>query len=62
MAKANPFRFSTKHQDDESDLLDYGYRYYKAPTGTRVSRDPITNTAIALTSARWISYKPLEQW
>jgi len=41
MAKANPFRFSTKYQDDESDLLYYGHRYYKASTGTWVSRDPI---------------------
>jgi hypothetical protein len=32
MAKANPFRFSTKYQDDESDLLYYGYRYYNAST------------------------------
>jgi RHS repeat-associated protein len=41
MAKANPFRFSTKYQDDESDLLYYGYRYYKASTGTWVNRDPL---------------------
>ena len=40
MAKVNPIRFSTKYQDDESDLLYYGYRYYKASTGTWVSRDP----------------------
>jgi len=40
MAKVNPFRFSTKYQDDESDLLYYGYRYYKASTGTWLSRDP----------------------
>ena len=33
MAKANPFRFSTKYQDDETDLLYYGYRYYSASTG-----------------------------
>ena len=26
MAKNNPFRFSTKYDDDESDLLYYGYR------------------------------------
>ena len=25
MAKANPFRFSTKYQDDETDLLYYRY-------------------------------------
>ena len=29
MAKLNPFRFSTKYQDVESDLIYYGYRYYK---------------------------------
>ena len=28
MARANPFRFSTKYQDDETDLIYYGYRYY----------------------------------
>jgi hypothetical protein len=27
MANACPFRFSTKHQDEETDLLYYGYRY-----------------------------------
>jgi len=37
----NPIRFSTKFQDDESDLLYYGYRYYKASTGTWPSRDPL---------------------
>src|SRR5208283_798113 len=41
MAKNNPFRFSTKYADDESDLLYYGYRYYKPSTGTWPSRDPI---------------------
>jgi RHS repeat-associated protein len=41
MAKLNPFRFSTKYQDDETDLLYYGYRYYNASTGTWLSRDPI---------------------
>jgi len=41
MAKANPFRFSTKYQDDESDMLYYGHRYYKPSMGTWPSRDPI---------------------
>jgi RHS repeat-associated protein len=41
MAKANPFRFSTKYKDDETDLLYYGYRYYNPPTGRWLSRDPI---------------------
>jgi RHS repeat-associated protein len=41
MAKANPIRFSTKYQDDETDLLYYGYRYYNASTGRWLSSDPI---------------------
>jgi RHS repeat-associated protein len=41
MAKANPFRFSTKFQDDETDLLCYPRRYYNAATGRWLSRDPI---------------------
>lgn len=41
MAKANPFRFSTKYQDDESDLLYYGYRYLNTSTGRWLSRDPM---------------------
>jgi RHS repeat-associated protein len=40
-AKANPFGFSTKYQDDETDLLYYSYRYYHASTGKRMSRDRI---------------------
>jgi RHS repeat-associated protein len=43
MAKANPFRFSTKYQDDETDLLYYGLRYYTPSTGTWPSRDPLNS-------------------
>jgi RHS repeat-associated protein len=39
MAKSNPFRFSTKYQDDETDLFYYGYRYYNASTGRWLSAD-----------------------
>ena len=41
MARANPFRFSTKYQDDETDLLYYGLRYYSASTGRWLSKDPL---------------------
>lgn len=41
MAKANPIRFSTKYQDDETELLYYGYRYYDPRAGIWKSRDPI---------------------
>jgi RHS repeat-associated protein len=40
MAKVNPFRFSTKYQDDETGLLYYGYRYYDPSTGRWLSKDP----------------------
>ena len=41
MSKANPLRFSTKYQDDETDLLYYGYRYYNASVGRWIGRDPL---------------------
>ena len=41
LAKLNPFRFSTKFQDDETDQLYYGYRYLNASTGRWLNRDPI---------------------
>lgn len=41
LARFNPFRFSTKYQDDESGLNYYGYRYYDPNTGRWLSRDPI---------------------
>jgi len=56
MARANPFRFSTKYDDDESDLLYYGYRYYKPSTGTWISRDPLTELgSITLRNSKSVS-------
>jgi RHS repeat-associated protein len=48
MAKANPFRFSTKYQDDESDYLYYGYRYYDPSTGRWPNRDPLGEAGFEL--------------
>jgi RHS repeat-associated protein len=44
-AESNPFRFSTKYQDEETGLLYYGYRYYQPVTGRWLSRDPIGESA-----------------
>ncbi|MGB2636081.1 MAG: RHS repeat-associated core domain-containing protein, partial [Candidatus Acidiferrum sp.] len=33
LAFVNPFRFSTKYQDDETGLLYYGHRYYNTSMG-----------------------------
>ena len=52
MAKVNPFRFSTKYQDDESDLLYYGYRYYKPSTGTWPNRDPFGELGFELVASK----------
>jgi RHS repeat-associated protein len=49
MAKMNPLRFSTKYQDDESDLLYYGYRYYNPSTGRWPNRDPFGEPGFGVT-------------
>jgi RHS repeat-associated protein len=41
MSKSNPFRWSTKYQDYETDLIYFGYRYYNPSSGKWVNRDPL---------------------
>lgn len=41
MALANPFRFSTKYQDDTTGLSYYGYRYYASALSMWLNRDPL---------------------
>ena len=53
MAKTNPFRFSTKFQDDEADLLCYRDRYYSTTGGRWLSRDPIGETSGINLYAAW---------
>jgi RHS repeat-associated protein len=45
MARVNPFRWSTQYQDDETDLLYYGHRYYNASTGRWLGREPLADEA-----------------
>ncbi len=40
-ADENPFRFSTKYTDAETNLVYYGYRYYNPRLGRFLNRDPI---------------------
>jgi len=37
----NPFRFSTKYFDQETNLYYYGYRYYSSQLGRWLTRDPM---------------------
>jgi RHS repeat-associated protein len=41
LARANPFRWSTKFTDEESGLVYYGARYYGPTLGRWLNRDPI---------------------
>ena len=61
MARNNPFRFSTKYADDESDLLYYGYRYYKPSTGTWLSRDPFQEKG-GKNVYSFVSNRPISIW
>ena len=54
MAKANPFRFSTKYQDDETDLVYYGLRYLSTSRGGWLSRDPVEDITW-LASIQWLA-------
>jgi len=52
MAKVNPFRFSTKYQDEETGLVYYGYRYYDPGTGRWPNRDPLGEPGFELVASR----------
>jgi len=41
MADGNPYRFSTRYYDPETELLYYGYRYYHPGWGRWITPDPI---------------------
>jgi RHS repeat-associated protein len=41
VALENPFRFSSRYQDDQTDLVYYGFRFYSPAVGRWLSRDPL---------------------
>lgn len=45
MAMDNPWRFSTKCQDEESGFYYYGHRYFDQGTGRWPNRDPLLDEA-----------------
>lgn len=58
---ANPFRFSTKYQDEETDLFYYGYRYYSASRGRWVSWHPLADKAFLDSAVREVSTRRAKQ-
>ncbi|MDD4406219.1 MAG: RHS repeat-associated core domain-containing protein, partial [Parabacteroides sp.] len=61
MAKVNPFQFSTKYTDNETDLVYYGYRYYSPALGRWLSRDPIEEQG-GLNLYGFVNNDPVNKW
>ncbi|MDD4406312.1 MAG: RHS repeat-associated core domain-containing protein [Parabacteroides sp.] len=61
MAKVNPFQFSTKYTDTETDLVYYGYRYYSPALGRWLSRDPIEERG-GLNLYAFVNNDPVNKW
>ena len=61
MASSNPFRFSTKYRDTETDLYYYGYRYYSPSLGRWISRDPIDEQG-GLNLYAFVNNDPVNKW
>ena len=61
MGKNNPVRFSTKYQDDETDLVYYGYRDYSPSMGRWVRRDPIEEGG-GLSLCRFVRNNPVQNF
>ena len=60
----NPFRFSTKYTDDETEMAYYGYRYYSPEMGRWTRRDPIEEQGghglyVALRNASFLFVDPV---
>ena len=61
LAKANPFRFSTKYQDNESDIVIYPYRAYNPFTGRWLSRDPAEEAEGGMNLYGFVGNNPVSQ-
>ncbi|MCK9316431.1 MAG: hypothetical protein M0Q48_09865 [Verrucomicrobia bacterium] len=61
MASVNPFQFSTKYTDSETDLVYYGYRYYSPALGRWLSRDPIEEQG-GLNLYGFVNNDPVNRW
>lgn len=60
-AETNRFRFSTKTQDQVTDLYYYGYRYYSPSMGRFLNRDPIEEQG-GLNLYGFVNNDPVNAW
>ncbi len=60
MAKANPFSFSTKYQDEETDLFYHGYRYLNPATAVGL-KDFGSPTGVFLKHHKLV-HEPSPRW
>jgi RHS repeat-associated protein len=60
-ATTNPFRFSTKYTDQETQLVYYGLRYYNPSLGRWLGRDPIEEKG-GLHLYAFVRNNPINLW
>jgi RHS repeat-associated protein len=58
IGQTNPFRFSSKYTDGETDLAYYGYRYYAPQIGKWTSRDTINETGLKVLDRKRRAFNP----
>lgn len=57
----NPFRYSSKYQDRETGLYDYGLRYYDPSLGRFLNRDPL-GEAGGTNLYAFVGNNPVNRW
>jgi RHS repeat-associated protein len=60
-AASNPFRFSTKYYDADTNLIYYGRRYYSPTLGRFISRDPKEEMG-GLNLYAFVRNNPVNRW
>lgn len=60
-AASNPFRFSTKYTDEDTDLVYYGLRYYNPKIGRFINRDP-SGEAGGINLNAFVGNNPVNHW
>ena len=60
-AASNPFRWSTKWTDEETNLVYYGHRYYSSRLGRFINRDPISESG-GLNIYGFCGNNPVNKW